>query len=99
LTPRLVDGSVSWAPIKISYGPNNRSCMVRLPENRPAIENRSVDPAANTYLVSAFMLAAGLEGIREELDPGKEADYLTYDRSDIPQLPRTLLEAVEAFEK
>src|SRR5699024_5676724 len=88
LTPRLVDGSVSWAPIKISYGPNNRSCMVRLPENRPAIENRSVDPAANTYLVSAFMLAAGLEGIREELDPGKEADYLTYDRSDIPQLPR-----------
>lgn len=99
LVPKLVDGSVSWAPIKISYGPNNRSCMIRLPENRPAIENRSVDPAANIYLAGAFILAAGLKGIREGLDPGKPADFLTYDKSDIPRLPRTLLEAVDAFER
>lgn len=99
LVPRLVDGSVSWAPIKISYGYNNRSCMIRLPENRPAIENRSVDPAANPYLVSAFMLAAGLEGIRERLDPGEAADFLTYTKADVPQLPRTLTEAIEALER
>jgi hypothetical protein len=65
LQPRLADGTVSWAPVFAAYGDNNRSCMLRLPRNRPAVENRGVDSAANTYLAAAFMLAAGLEGIRE----------------------------------
>ena len=99
LVPRLADGSISWAPIMVSYGHNNRSCMLRLPGNRPAVENRSVDTAANTYLAGAFMLAAGLEGIREGLHPGDPTEDLSYERSDIARLPRTLLEAVEAFEK
>ncbi len=99
LVPRLADGSVSWAPIMVSYGHNNRSCMLRLPGNRPAVENRSVDTAANTYLAGAFMLAAGLEGIREGLHPGDPTEDLSYERSDIARLPRTLLEAVEAFER
>lgn len=98
LVPRLVDGSPSWAPIRIAYGHNNRTCMIRLPENRPAVENRSADAAANTYLAGAFMLAAGLEGIREGLHPGDAKDFSTYDSDDIPRLPRTLLEAIEAFE-
>jgi glutamine synthetase len=97
LVPRLMDGSVSWAPIKIAYGNNNRSCMIRLPENRPAIENRSVDPAGNTYLAGAFMLAAGLEGIRKGYDPGEPLRDIAYDKKEIPRLPRTLLEAIEAF--
>lgn len=99
LVPRLADGNISWAPIMVSYGQNNRSCMLRLPDNRPAIENRSVDTGANTYLAGAFMLAAGLEGIREDLEPGNPTEDLTYERSDISRLPRTLLEAIEAFEK
>ncbi|KAA3621065.1 MAG: glutamate--ammonia ligase [Proteobacteria bacterium] len=99
LVPRLVDGSVSWAPIKISYGYNNRSCMIRFPKNRPAIENRSADPASNPYLVSAFMLAAGLEGMREGLDPGEAADFLTYGVEDVPELPSTLNAAIDAFER
>jgi glutamine synthetase len=100
LTPRLSDGSVSWAPIHAAYGDNNRSCMLRLPRNRPAIENRAVDSAANTYLAAAFMLAAGLEGIRLGLDPGEPVEDLTYDwadRADMVRLPRNLLEAVDAF--
>src|SRR5690625_555533 len=99
LVPRLVDGSPSWAPIKIAYGHNNRTCMIRLPENRPAVENRSVDTAANAYLAGAFMLAAGLEGIKEGLHPGKAADFSTYDVDEIPSLPRNLVEAVDAFKK
>lgn len=99
LTPRLMDGTPSWAPVKISYGVNNRSCMVRLPENRPAIELRSADASANPYLVSAFMMAAGLEGIREGYDPGEAIDYLASDNKEIPELPKTLLESVTAFEK
>ena len=101
LTPRLVDGSVSWAPTYAAYGDNNRSCMLRLPRNRPAIENRGVDSAANTYLTSAIMLAAGLEGIRLGLDPGDPVEELTYDwktaASGGVRLPRNLQEAIDAF--
>jgi glutamine synthetase len=101
LTPRLGDGSISWAPTWAAYGNNNRSCMIRLPKNRPAIENRSVDSAANTYLTAALMLAAGLEGIAANLDPGDPVDTVTYDwgadRTDAVRLPRNLLEAVDAF--
>ena len=53
LVPRLSDGTVSWAPVYAAYGDNNRSCMLRLPRNRPAVENRGVDSAANTYVTAA----------------------------------------------
>ena len=99
LTSRLTDGSISWAPTYAAYGDNNRSCMMRLPHNRPAVENRAVDSAVNPYLAAAFMLAAGLEGIREQLDPGDPLGELTYDRpGGAVRLPRTLQEAVDAFE-
>ncbi|MEN3309839.1 MAG: glutamine synthetase [Micromonosporaceae bacterium] len=102
LTPRLPDGSVSWAPIWAAYGDNNRSCMLRLPRNRAALENRAVDSAANTYLTAALMLAAGLSGIAENLDPGEPVESLTYDwnprAAGARRLPRNLLEAIEAFE-
>jgi glutamine synthetase len=102
LQPRLADGTVSWAPVFAAYGDNNRSCMLRLPRNRPAVENRGVDSAANTYLAAAFMLAAGMEGIREGLDPGEPIDDITYDWNSPPagarRLPRNLLEAIDAFD-
>ena len=98
LVPKLADGNYSWAPTKISYGHNNRSCMLRLPGNRPAIENRAVDSSANTYLTAAFMLAAGLEGIRTGADPGEARDDLSY-MAEVDTLPRTLIDAVEAFER
>jgi glutamine synthetase len=102
LTARLPDGSISWAPIWATYGDNNRSCMLRLPRNRPCVENRGVDTTANTYLAAAFLFAAGLEGVREGLDPGDPIEEATYDWSGDERagsrLPRTLLEAVDAFE-
>src|SRR5260370_578473 len=91
LAPRLSDGSVSWAPVHAAYGDNNRSCMLRLPRNRPAIENRGVDSAANTYVTAAIMLAAGLEGVRLGLDPGGPVQGLTDvwrpggDRGSLPR--------------
>jgi glutamine synthetase len=101
LTPRLADGNISWAPVWAAYGDNNRSCMMRLPHNRPAVENRAVDAAVNSHLCSAFMLAAGLEGIKQNLDPGEPIDSLTYGWNEAPdgavRLPRNLLEAVDAF--
>jgi len=107
LSARLADGGVSWAPIWAAYGDNNRSCMMRLPRNRPAVENRGVDSAANAHLASAFILAAGLEGIALGLDPGEPVEDITYDWTrtgpsggDIAatRLPRNLLEAIDAFD-
>lgn len=99
LTDRLEDGTVSWAPVWITYGYNNRSCMLRFPGNRPCIEDRAVDIACNPYLAAAFLLAAGLEGIEKGDDPGEATEtnaYLTAG-AGTPRLPRTLLEALEAF--
>jgi glutamine synthetase len=100
LVPKLADGSVSWAPVWAAYGMNNRSCMLRLPDNRPAVENRTVDMTANMYLATAFSVAAGLEGIEKQLDPGEAVtdDTSSWQRSgDGRAVPRTLLEAIDAF--
>ena len=100
LTDRLTDGTVSWAPVWITYGHNNRSCMLRFPGNRPCIENRAVDSAANQYLTAAFLLRAGLEGIERGYEPGEPMETNAYLQAGggMPRLPRTLLEAIEAFQ-
>jgi glutamine synthetase len=104
LVPHLADGSVSWAPVWATYGDNNRSCMLRLPANRPAVENRAVDMTANMYLAAAFTLAAGLEGIELDLDPGEPVPDNTSSWDSAVErkrlrLPRTLLEAIDAFDE
>ncbi|UZD65743.1 MULTISPECIES: type III glutamate--ammonia ligase [Marinobacter] len=106
---RLVrQGSMSgstWAPVFQCYGSNNRTNMIRIPGVGGRIECRAADIACNPYLGSALILAAGLEGIREHLDPGAPHHENMYNYSDaeiadqgIEYLPRNLGEAVEAFE-
>ena len=96
---------ISWAPVLIAYGRNNRSAMIRLPMNRYCVENRAPDMSCNPYLAAAFTLAAGLDGIRDELDPGDPLNDNCYSASraelkkmGIEFLPRTLLHALEAFD-
>jgi glutamine synthetase len=71
---RLVrKGSMSgstWAPVFVCYGNNNRTNMLRIPSQGGRVECRAADIACNPYLGAAMMLAAGLEGIREAMDPG-----------------------------
>ncbi|HXK19743.1 MAG TPA: hypothetical protein VNG33_18155, partial [Polyangiaceae bacterium] len=95
----------SWAPVLIAWGKNNRSAMLRLPGNRYCVENRAVDMSNNPYLATAISLAAGLDGIERELDPGEPLNDDLYRRgrkelkeAGIQLLPRTLLHALEAFE-
>jgi len=97
---------ITWAPVHIAYGSNNRSAMLRLPGNRPCLENRAPDVSCNVYLAAAFTIAAGLEGIDHGLDPGAPVPdnlYLTSDEQlkerHIDVLPRTLLEALDAFDE
>ncbi|MBV8884608.1 MAG: type III glutamate--ammonia ligase [Chroococcidiopsidaceae cyanobacterium CP_BM_RX_35] len=100
-------GSMSgftWAPVYICYGSNNRTNMLRIPLSGGRVECRAADISSNLYLGAAMILAAGLEGIREELDPGAPhtENMYTYSQAELKEkgiwtLPRTLGEAVEAF--
>jgi glutamine synthetase len=97
---------MSWAPVMRCYGRNNRSAMLRLPMNRYCIENRSPDISTNFYLTAAFSLAAGREGMSARLDPGAPWNENLYELAEgraaskdplPPRLPRTLIEALDAF--
>jgi glutamine synthetase len=96
---------ITWAPVYQAYGHNNRTLLCRLPMNRRCAELRIADSASNFYLVMGLALAAGLEGIREELDPGAPVNVDTYSvgekqlaRQGIARLPRNLGEALDALE-
>ncbi|KKM60773.1 hypothetical protein LCGC14_1538500 [marine sediment metagenome] len=87
-----------------SFGSNNRTNSVRVPMGGGRCESRNADGAVNPYLAAALVLAAGLEGIKEGLDPGKPQEANLYALSDeerenlgIQFLPRTLDEAIQAF--
>jgi glutamine synthetase len=80
----------TWSPRRASYGGNDRTHFIRVPDEH-RIELRGADGSANPYLALAVALAAGLDGISRELDPGAPG-------SDAgPELPPTLLHAVEAL--
>jgi glutamine synthetase len=94
----------SWAPVFNSYGRNNRTNSVRVPMSGGRCESRNADASCNPYLAAALVLAAGLEGIREGLDPGNSNEENLYEFTPeqlaargICELPRTLDEAVKAF--
>ena len=94
----------SWAPVFNSFGTNNRTNSIRVPMNGGRCESRNADSACNPYLAAALVLAAGLEGVREKLDPGEPHHDNLYELSPaelekigVQELPRTLGEAVEAF--
>jgi glutamine synthetase len=89
----------TWAPAYVAYGGNNRSVMLRVPE-AGRVEHRGVDGSANPYLASAAILAAGLDGIDRELDPGEPVTGNLFGLTaeevaarGITHLPATLAEA------
>jgi len=95
----------SWAPVFNSYGKNNRTNSLRVPMAGGRCESRNADAACNPYLACTLALAAGLEGIREGLDPGPAQEANLYEwtpaqlaQAGIVELPRDLDEAVDAFE-
>ena len=99
---RSLSGS-TWAPAYIAYGDNNRTACVRIPHGR--LEVRLPDSGCNPYLVSAALIAAGLDGIDRQLDPGKPHNINLYEltaqqlsEKGIKLLPQNLLEAVESLE-
>jgi len=107
---RLVPGYE--APVYLSWARRNRSDLIRVPEYKPGreeatrIELRMPDPACNPYLAFSVMLAAGLAGIEEGLEPPDPVEENVYEMSDeerkergIGTLPASLLEAIQLTEK
>ena len=97
-------GVYTWAPTHITYGHNNRSAMLRLPQNRFCIENRAADMCMNPYLGLGMSLAASVDGIVNKIDPGPSADEDLYvmdarRQKKLTALPRNLLEATEQLGK
>ena len=101
---RLVPGYE--APVYVSWALRNRSDLIRVPEYKPGketatrIEYRSPDPACNPYLAFAVMLAAGLEGIRNEWEVPEPVEQNVYEMSEehrhelgIKTLPENLHDA------
>ncbi|MCS0543755.1 glutamine synthetase, partial [Aeromonas veronii] len=93
----------------IAWSAKNRSPLVRVPASRglsTRIELRNPDPSANPYLALAAMLAAGLDGIKNNLQLADPVNLNIYHMSDdemaalgIQSLPENLKEAVTAFSK
>jgi glutamine synthetase len=84
----------TWSPRRATYGGNDRTHFVRIPDHH-RIELRGGDGSANPYLALATTLAAGLDGIAREADPG--APGTGEDAVVRPELPPTLLHAIEAM--
>jgi len=104
---RLVPGFE--APVNLAYSQGNRSASVRIPlsgtnPKAKRLEFRCPDASSNPYLAFAAMLCAGLDGIKNQIDPGEPLDVDIYDLSPeelskIPSTPGSLEGALEALEK
>lgn len=103
---RLVPGYE--APIYIAWSATNRSPLIRIPASRGAgtrVELRCPDPAANPYLALAVCLAAGLDGIRNQITPPESVTENVFEMRlskknelGIESLPADLGEAIHEFE-
>jgi glutamine synthetase len=99
--PRTMSGA-TWSPNTVTFGGNNRTHMVRVPDEG-RVELRLPDNSANPYLMMAVILAAGQHGIDEKMDPGKRLDIDMYAEGHkvkgAKKLPLNLLDAIRNFER
>jgi len=104
---RLVPGFE--APVNLVYSQRNRSAAIRIPitgSNPKAkrIEFRVPDPACNPYLAFAAMMMAGIDGVKNRIEPPAPVDKDLYElppdeAKSVPQVPGSLHEVLEALEK
>ena len=92
----------TWSPSSISYTGNNRTHMIRIPDPG-RFELRLMDGSANPYLLQASVLAAGINGIKNKIDPGKPLDCNMYEDfakyPDLPKLPDELDQSLKQLKQ
>lgn len=93
----------TWAPVNVAWGDNNRTAFIRIPGGR--LELRLPDAASNPYLLTAAVIYAGLDGVRNGLDCGHPCNENLYEFSaeqlaqkGIERLPSALSDALDALE-
>ena len=93
--------SGSFAPTRIAAGWDNRTCGFRLCGEGGSfrVENRIPGADANPYLAFAATIAAGLHGIQEKLEAPKLYEGNAYEDANLPQVPKTLREAITELER
>ena len=92
----------TWTPAFITYGDNNRTQMIRTP-GPGRFEDRTISAACNPYLALAAFIAAGMDGVKNEIDPGEpnygenmyEVGLEEIKRRGIKILPQSLYESLE----
>lgn len=104
---RLVSGYE--APVHIAWSMQNRSPLIRVPAGRgkaTRLEMRNPDPSCNPYLALAVLLKAGLDGIKNKIQPPPPINKNIYDMTraerkelDIPSLPKNLKDAIDELKK
>ena len=94
------------APKYVYWGMKNRDALIRIPEFREnagaRIEYRAPDPSSNPYLLLTALLAAGVDGIKRNLEPPKPIEKDIYEYGlyrSLPTLPQTLEKALDALEE
>lgn len=89
----------SWAPTAVAWGMDNRTCGLRLVGTGQGFRVESRIPGAdvNSYLAFAGVIAAGLHGIENRLDPGEAFVGNAYVDPNVTHIPSTLVEAIELF--
>ena len=94
---RYIPGTA--APVRVSWGIDNRSAIVRAIGSGPGahLENRIGSSDANPYLLAAVTVAAGMLGIENEIDPGKPGTGDMYNDEQYPRLPSTLIEGIDLY--
>ncbi len=98
----VTSSGATWSPNAVTYSGNNRTHMVRVPEDG-RFEIRLMDGAVNPYLGQAAILASGLDGVAEKRSPGNPLYINMYTEGHkagaVPKLPLNLLDALRLLEK
>jgi glutamine synthetase len=102
LNASMTSSGATWSPNMVTYGGNNRTTMMRIPD-AGRFEMRLADGAANPYLFPAVLLAAGMDGIENKLDPGKRVDLDMFSEGHkvrgARKLPLNMLDALRELDR
>jgi glutamine synthetase len=98
------NSGAAWSPSYATYGGNDRTHMLRVPEPG-RVEDRCIDGSANPYLAMSALIAAGMDGISKDLDPGEPCDLNLLSLSPLEAaerglrtMPMTLWHALDHLE-
>ena len=99
------NSGAAWSPVYATYGGNDRTHMLRVPDPG-RVEDRCIDGSANPYLTISALIAAGLDGMAREADPGDPCEFNLLQTGEreaaelgLRSMPMTLWHAVEHLER